>query len=256
MSRLKLLLTRSPRAYAALRRGAVVGRYVARRPHEPDFAGFKRFDREGIFLDVGANSGQSALSFRIYNRRTPIVSIEPLPQHRRDLDLVKRLIPRFDYLTFAAGAEAGEANLRVPMYGEVALTGEATLSDEEGESAWSLEQLGAGADEELTFSEVQVAVRPLDDLGLAPAYVKIDVEGFEKPVLTGLERTLREYLPVLLIERSSADAEVRSHLEAMGYLTLSYDAATETFARMPERHTLNAFYVHRDSADLPREVSG
>src|SRR3954468_23806524 len=62
------------------RRAAELTRYALRRPHEADFAAFALFpERTGLFLDVGANTGASALSFRIYNRRSPILSIEPNP---------------------------------------------------------------------------------------------------------------------------------------------------------------------------------
>jgi len=51
-------------------------------PHEPDFAFFERFsDESGLFLDVGANAGMSAVSFRIFNKCAPILSLEPNPIH-------------------------------------------------------------------------------------------------------------------------------------------------------------------------------
>jgi hypothetical protein len=83
----KIALTRSPRVYGSLRRPYGVARFVLRKPHDPDFAVFGLFpERVGPFLDVGANAGMSAMSFRIYNR-SPIISIEPNPYHEADLRL-------------------------------------------------------------------------------------------------------------------------------------------------------------------------
>ena len=52
--------------------------------------------------------------FRIFHD-APILSIEPNPEHRRDLRLLQRLIRRFDFLMIAAGEDNGWANLRIPM---------------------------------------------------------------------------------------------------------------------------------------------
>ena len=49
-----------------------------------------------MLLDIGANAGQSALSFRAVNKG-PILSIEPNPGHERDLKLVARIIKVFEY---------------------------------------------------------------------------------------------------------------------------------------------------------------
>lgn len=231
----------------------MVGRYLTRRPHEADFAGFRHFrERPGQFLDIGANTGQSALSFRIFDRERPIISIEPLPQHERDLRMVKRLISGFEFVICAAGEEDGTETLRIPSYNGIELTGEATMAAEgAGGSAWAIDQLGSDAGDELEVTEVQVQVRRLDEMALAPALIKMDVEGFELPALRGLARTLAEHKPILMIERSDKHVAVREHLEGLGYEAFAYDPVADTFAPLQGQEVLNAFFVPADAADRP-----
>ena len=67
--RSKVALTRSPALYRLARRPYAAARYALRRPHDPDYGAFALFpDRRGLFLDVGANAGMSALSFRVFRR--------------------------------------------------------------------------------------------------------------------------------------------------------------------------------------------
>jgi len=220
MSRAKLLLSQSPRLYGWARRGHALALYALRRPHEPDFAAFALFpERDGLFLDVGANLGNSALSFRIFNARSPILSIEPNPFHERDLRVIKRLIRNFDYKLFAAGDRSGEATLHVPFYKGLALTGEASLLEPDGRPWWAEEQGVEGVE----TRTLRVPVRPLDELGLNPDFVKIDVEGAEDLVLRGLAETLERARPILLLERSSAAAEVDELLRTRGYAPHVYD---------------------------------
>ena len=105
--RLKLALLASPRLYRASRRPFALGRYYLRRPHDPAYAAFRHLPRrDGIFLDVGANAGMSALSFRVFRPDVPIFSVEPNPFHGPDLEFLKRRVLRdFDYKLIGAGAE-------------------------------------------------------------------------------------------------------------------------------------------------------
>src|ERR1700761_7284863 len=53
---LKIALTRFPRLYRLARRPYALFRFLAKEPHEADYAVFALFpDRDGLFLDVGAN---------------------------------------------------------------------------------------------------------------------------------------------------------------------------------------------------------
>src|SRR4051794_26780286 len=125
--RIQLLLLSSPLivVYPALRRAWQISRYMLRRPvtHGEDFAAFARFpERAGLFLDVGASSGTSAMSFRVFNRSSPILSIEPNAMLERELRFLKRIMPRFDYRIAAAGDRDGTIELFVPIYRGVPLT--------------------------------------------------------------------------------------------------------------------------------------
>src|SRR5437763_822582 len=97
--RLKRALLFNPWLYRAARRPFALGRYWLRRPHDPAYAAFRHLERaDGLFLDIGANAGMSAMSFRIFRRDVPILSLEPNPFHEPDLRfLQRRVLHDFDY---------------------------------------------------------------------------------------------------------------------------------------------------------------
>jgi FkbM family methyltransferase len=250
---LRLLAIRAGAFYRATRRLEALVRYVARRPHEPDFAGFGRFGGEdGLFLDVGANTGLAAVSFRLFKPRTRILSIEPNPAHERELRFVKRFLRGFDYMICGASDRNGSATLYIPTYRSNPITPLATFHREYVEAEWRQQILFGKslAASDFGLSEQHVQIRRLDDLGLEPAYVKIDVEGHELPVLRGLEETIRRHRPVILIEWSREFGAIEQHLAERDYKALVYDPTTREFqAYDRERHGLNIFCVPRAVAE-------
>jgi FkbM family methyltransferase len=238
------LLSRHPGAYRLARRALVLTRLAARRPHDEDFAAFALFrDRRGLFLDVGANVGQSALSFRLFHDAS-ILSIEPNPENAPDLRLVKRLIRRFDYLLVAAGEETGSATLHIPTYRGSTVTGEATLvSGSSAGSYWAGRHLGAGSGSDMGVVDRDVEVRRLDDLGLEPSFVKLDVEGFELSALRGLQNTLTRCHPIVMVERSAGFPEVRELLGSLGYAPFTFEPSSRSMVAYTGRSVNNVFFL-------------
>lgn len=224
-----------------------LGRYALRRPHEDEFYFFRRFrGSKGLFLDVGANSGISAISFRVCQRTAPILSVEANPVHQRDLAVIKRLLHDFDYRLCAAGSRAGRHTLYTPVYRGTPLTTLSTF-DPLNLAPWRMRILFGEhfRPSQLRVAESSVEVVCLDDLGLAPGFVKIDVEGHELDVLRGLERTLLKHRPVVLLEWSREFHEVGGYLLSLGFRPFAYRPATNTLAPLThDTRGLNVFCVH------------
>lgn len=242
--------------YRWARRMRALTRYLARRPHDADFSAFGVLPGSGLFLDVGASIGQSALSFRIFNRESPILSLEPLPSHRADLRFVQRVIRRHRFLIAGAAEQPGRATLFVPMLGSYELPAESALNRDD--AAAVLERLEAeGANpRRLRLKEVVVELRRLDDLALDPSFVKIDVEGAELGVLRGLRETIERSHPVLLIERSERTGQVVDLLDASDYRPFVYDRDAGKFSEYRGQPTVNVFFLPPGWASLRDVASG
>lgn len=256
----QLLLLSPPlvRAYPIARRAWQISQYALRRPitHGEDFAAFARFpERTGLFLDVGASSGTSAMTFRVFNRHNPILSIEPNAILERELRFLKQIVPRFDFRIAAAGDERGTMTLFVPFYRGVPLTAYSSSSRDDlvDERGGLRDRLGDRVDSpHFHVGEVTAELLPLDDLALSPDFVKIDVEGAELRVLRGLSDTLQRSRPILLIERSGDFEAIRDLLAGSNYLPYSYWPDVGRFVAFDAVPPgVNVFFLQRDAARIP-----
>lgn len=133
--------------------------------------------RGSLCLDVGAHIGLSAITVAALHPDSRVVAFEPIPLAYRRL----------------------QQNLAANAITNVALV-EAAVADISGtiffndNGPWSV----------ATFGTLPCKAVRLDDLDLGrPAFIKIDVEGFEPNVLAGARRLIAETRPLVLMEFNS-----------------------------------------------------
>jgi Methyltransferase FkbM domain len=137
----------------------------------------------------------------------------------------------------------------VPVYRNLPLSGEASFyRDQAIGNYWVLEQVGVRSTDAVRLIELQVEVKRLDDLALRPAFIKIDVQGFESKVVAGLRRTIMVSRPVLLLERSGCDDALHGQLADIGYAAYVYRPAQNTFEPYRDQSAQNLFFLTASQA--------
>lgn len=192
----------------------------ARLFHEPPLQSFRflsamSFPAAPMFVDVGANYGQSLLSMRHFVPDCQILCVEANPELGPGLSRLAERLGRVDVLMAGAGDSSEILDLSIPRLGRVNNTGGASMEVGFVESRRSDLEQRYGAPMELRT--VKVPTVPLDKLDLKPSFVKIDVEGFELAVLRGLGETIETHRPVLMMETLHSDGSAASWLLANDY---------------------------------------
>lgn len=170
---------------------------------------------DDLFVDVGANGGSyTLLASKVKGAKT--ICFEPVP------DTHERLL----------------ANIRLNGIGDHVTPLNIGLSDAEGELSFTANPELTGKNHVLTDSEpsehtVRVRVKTMDSAleNKSPAMLKIDVEGFEAPVLHGAQKILScpSLLSVIIeLNESGArygvkDDDIVRTLQDHGFSTYAYE---------------------------------
>jgi FkbM family methyltransferase len=137
----------------------------------------KDIPNASLCLDVGAHIGLTAIIAAVLRPDCRIVAFEPMPAAQK----------RFRQNLAANNIE----NIELVEAAVADLSGTVSFDDN---GPWSVATTGS----------VRYKTIRLDDLVLgAPAFIKIDVEGFEPNVLAGASRLLAEARPLILMEFNS-----------------------------------------------------
>lgn len=216
-------------------------------PHEPEFGFFSSLEGvDGLFIDVGANAGQSAVSLRSVNRSLRILSFEPNPLLEPLLrQLSNELLDGFDYRMIGLSDHRHSTVLYVPVIDGLLVTPLATLDRSVFERQHYHDQLvDLSLDGKYGIAEVTVELERFDDLDLDPAVIKIDTEEHELSCLAGMIETIGRCSPILMIEDNPQTNEIASFLATVGYEPFLYDADADQLVPLPARfEATNIFYV-------------
>jgi FkbM family methyltransferase len=169
----------------------------------------------GVALDIGARWGTyTSLLARAVGPAGRVYAFEPNPQHAAALRNIARSYRNVQLYEVAASEEAGTAVLHIPIVGDRASDGLASL-----------------ARPSAPHRTIQIERCRLDDLTFERIdFIKCDAEGHELPVFRGGEATLRRLRPLLLVEIE------QRHIGADVEATLTY----------LDRLDYSGYSVHRD----------
>lgn len=224
-------------------------------PHDKSYNALRHFIAaapQGLFLDVGANDGISALSFRKFDKDYRILSIEPNLKLEPALARIKCQDPQFDYRMVGAGAAPARVRFYVPSYGHVVLHTFTSGSRAQVEDAIEA-SFGSAVAARTTIDTIDNEIVRLDDLDLDPTIVKIDAEGFDYAVLQGLAATIARARPFVMLEIAwSGDDEIVRFFAERDYVVLGYDVASDRF-QANAKALYSSATGHRNSFAVPRE---
>lgn len=182
---------------------------LRRKPFEPEFEVLKHlnFEPGEVALDIGANRGQSINAIRLFQPALPIRAFEPNAALADDLNARLGDDKQLEVLCLGLSDEASEQTLYMPIYRGFMYDGLSSFDLNEA-AGWLSEGTLAGFDpKKLEVREMSCVAKTLDELGLCPGFVKMDVQGFEPNVLRGGEQTLKTHNPLILLETNpDADA--------------------------------------------------
>jgi FkbM family methyltransferase len=173
--------------------------------------------RGGVFVDVGANRGHHSVFMSRYARQ--VHAFEPYPVVLAVFERTIKLNRISNIVIHPVGLGDKSEILRFYEPPGTNLGAGTFVSDWKKDGGPSQEFRIVRGDDELSNS----GVRPVD-------LIKIDVEGFEKPVLHGLAATLRRDRPVVVFELSRQNPS-----------PILFQSAEEVRASFPERYGFLAF---------------
>ena len=155
----------------------------------------KYLKRGGVFLDIGANIGYlSAIGASLVGKDGVVHSFEPVPEYFKYLSKLVELNPDYNIVinNFALGESRDSACLNVAGQSKIG----------------SNSMVPNFIPEDLVKTTITVPVQRLDRYAeennlSCPSLIKVDVEGFELPVLKGasaLFQQSKDKLPLVIVE--------------------------------------------------------
>ncbi|MEA2930618.1 MAG: hypothetical protein QOG38_3046 [Hyphomicrobiales bacterium] len=208
---------------------------------------YAQFVKPGdLVFDVGSHVGDRIAAFRRLGAR--VVACEPQPALVTILRLIYGRDKTVKILPVAVGRTAGEITLKINVDNPtVSTASDDFVKASEGAPGWEGQNWN---------KTVKVAMTTLDALiarhGM-PAFIKIDVEGFEAEALAGLTLPV----PALSFEFTTIQRDVAqaclARCQALGYLR--YNAALGESQQLVHETWQSAQEIGRWLGDLPAEAN-
>lgn len=158
----------------------------------------------GVFYDLGANVGfLTVIGAKLAGPRGRVVAFEPLPANAELVRHNAKIngFTNVEVLEVAVSASSSQGRLQL-----AAEPTQAKLAEDSGAAGETISVEIVSIDELVAQGKIP-----------PPDFMKIDIEGAEVDALRGMERTLKEAQPVIILDTHATHLEVAAFLTERGY---------------------------------------
>lgn len=225
----------------------LAGKFLTYFAHETDFEIFSAFkEEEGLFLDVGANDGISVKTFKIYNNKMSIFSVEINDVNLKYLDNIKKKNSNFDFILKGASNQNLNLILYQAFFKRYHLSPFDSLSLQEIKDSLEKNLFDKKRKKQIYIKEKQVMLIKLDSLKLSPSIIKIDIQGHEYECIQGLEETIRKNRPVILLEYNKDTHKITKFLDKFDLKPYYYRSKTKTVYELKDEKPFGVFMLNNE----------
>jgi FkbM family methyltransferase len=187
-----------------------------------------RINPGDVVLDIGANVGHHSLFFS--TKAQTVHSFEPNPNFRRQFEQLMHINNVTNVTLHQIGL--GDSSHNAHYY--------APTGDNQGIGSFVFDHHITNKD--IGVLPIMKGDDVVDSLGLQRVdFIKIDVERFEKTVLQGLQKTIKKFKPIIVLEYGEADFASREK-----FLSL-----TEGYTPYILKVNANRFFLFNNSTCKP-----
>jgi FkbM family methyltransferase len=205
---------------------------------EPDFDALRlmRGMDNALAVDVGANRGDTIQAIKMRTHNMKVMAFEPNPLVFSRLHKIYRNRTDVKLFNFGLSDQDDIFTLHVPFYKRFMFDGLASF-DPKSALGWLRGRIFFYREEDLHLKKIDCCLTQLDRFEVSPAFIKIDVQGFEHQVLMGSMDTIRRCRPVILIE--TPEPPVVELMRELNYVHYRYHDGRLS----PGYGNLNTFFI-------------
>lgn len=189
---------------------------------EPELLLLKDFIKKGdVVFDIGANAGEYTYMLERLEGSGFVYSFEPIPKLLNEL---KRLFPKVNLYKIALSDKEDKTQFKIPVIDGNKFETRGKLDIDYVEPGELSSELIEVECKTLDLFVKENNIKRLD-------FIKIDVEGHELKVLHGANNSIKQFMPIMLIEieqrhHNFAITEIFNHIKALNYKIQFYDLNT------------------------------
>jgi len=224
--------------------------------YEKEFKILTKIKKENIkknfsILDIGSNNGVSALSIRLFNKKNKIYSFEANYLLKKKLNKVKKKINNFEFYLIGALNKKVKKKFFIPFFKKHCLDSFASIRIK-----YVYDSIKRGLYNNKVFKNIVIKkifckFSDIDAFNKKPFFIKIDTEGSEHLVITGMKKTIKKYSPVLMIEKSDLNyKKIKKILVSLKYNIYEYKNNFLIDYNFKKVIHANLICVHEDNKNI------
>ncbi len=226
-------------------------------PHEEDLWGLRYLKvKKKDIVDIGASDGLCFKSINYLGFKNNYIAFEVLKQNIKSLKKIKEKYFNFDFYNIGLGDKNSNLTIFTPVYKNIYLNNWSSFSKKECIENLKLRKFNLNF-KKLKFFKTNIGQRKLDYFKLKPTFIKIDVEGYEKKVLSGALNTIKKFRPIIYVENNSEKFDsntiqfYKKKLKNYGYKPYAFDMDRKKFfnyqidLKRKKRIPRNIFFLNK-----------